>query len=334
MQTKSDIMLSVLLITIQIKYIMTVNFLRRIFHNSSIECLESKETGMEKNAYLISEIICEGSEKVTVSSGGYYRFILTKTGSFVCSCKGEQLRCGAHEFLMLKPGTSLVLSSTSGTFPLELLSIQFSDRLLQELSSEEMNFMEYFAAMPSECISVTAENSLMMITRNLIADLAKQEKVPELGDSIYRFGLLSLIAVFLARAFRKTGKDRKKEPEMKEMLLDSLMFYIKEHITEEIPLARLEREFNISRRHILREFKKGTGQTVHSYIIKTKLALCARYIAEGMPISHVYTKAGFGGYNHFFRAFKKEFQMTPGEYYQICCQERSDCGCQHGEQEP
>ena len=85
------------------------------------------------------------------------------------------------------------------------------------------------------------------------------------------------------------------------MLLDSLMFYIKEHITEEIPLERLEQEFNISRRHIQREFKKGTGQTVHSYIVKTKLALCARYIAEGMPVSHVYAKAGFAGYNHFFR---------------------------------
>ncbi|MCI9314403.1 MAG: helix-turn-helix transcriptional regulator [Lachnospiraceae bacterium] len=279
---------------------------------------------MEKKAYLISERICEGSEKVSVSSGGYYRFILTKTGSFTCKYKEEQFRCGVHEFLMLKPGTSLVLSSTSGTFPLELLSIQLSDRLLEELSGEEMNFKEYFEALPSECISVTAENSLMMITKNLISDLAKQENVPELGDSIYRFSLLSLIAVFLARAFRKMEKEGRREPEMKEMLLDSLMFYIKEHITEEIPLARLEREFNISQRHILREFKKGTGQTVHSYIIKTKLALCARYIAEGMPISDVYTKAGFGGYNHFFRAFKKEFQMTPGEYYQICCQERPD----------
>lgn len=278
---------------------------------------------MEKNAYLISEIICEESEKISVSSSGYYQFILIKTGSFFYKYEEQQFRCGIHEFLMLKPGTSLVLTRSSSTFPLKLLSIQFSEKLLQELSSEEMNFMTYFAHLPSECVSVTAENSLMMITKNLIADLAKKENTPELGDSIYRLGLLSLIAVFLARAFRTPDKEVKKEPDMKEMLLDSLMFYIKEHITEEIPLARLEQEFNISQRHILREFKKGTGQTVHSYIIKTKLALCAKYIAEGMPINHVYTKAGFGGYNHFFRAFKKEFQMTPKEYYQICCKAKT-----------
>lgn len=288
---------------------------------SALRNLKSKwkETDMEKNGYLISEIRCEGSEKISVSSGGYYRFILTKTGSYYYKYAERQFRCGIHEILMIKPDASLTLSGASGSFPPELLSIQFSEKLLQELSGEEMNFMAHFAALPSKYMSVTAENSLIMITKNLIRDLSKQEKASELGNSVYRFGLLSLVAVFLARAFRQTEKEAPKEPEMKEMLLDSLMFYIKEHITEEIPLERLEQEFNISRRHIQREFKKGTGQTVHSYIIKTKLALCARYIAEGMPVSHVYAKAGFAGYNHFFRAFKKEFQMTPGEYYQICC---------------
>ena len=131
---------------------------------------------MEKKAYLVSKIICEGSEKISVSSGGYYQFILAKTGSYHYKYAGRQLRCSIHEILMLKPGASLSLRSASGAFPLELLSIQFSAKLLQELSGEGMNFMEYFAALPSECVSVTAENSLMMITKNLIGDLSKLVK--------------------------------------------------------------------------------------------------------------------------------------------------------------
>lgn len=67
--------------------------------------------------------------------------------------------------------------------------------------------------------------------------------------------------------------------------------------------------------NILREFKKATGQTLHGYIVKNKLELCQKYIAEGFPITEVYKLGGFGGYNHFFRAFRQEYGMTPKEYY-------------------
>ena len=44
--------------------------------------------------------------------------------------------------------------------------------------------------------------------------------------------------------------------------------------------------------------------------------LCKKHIEAGKPIKEVYELGGFGGYNHFFRAFKKEYGMTPKEYYE------------------
>ena len=41
----------------------------------------------------------------------------------------------------------------------------------------------------------------------------------------------------------------------------------------------------------------------------------------GLPITEVYKTSGFGGYNHFFRAFKKEYGMTPKEYFQTTRQD-------------
>ena len=97
--------------------------------------------------------------------------------------------------------------------------------------------------------------------------------------------------------------------------MDDLFRYIHEHLTEDLTLEHLEKEFFISRYHICREFKKTTGQTLHTYIVKSRLDLCRKYIEQGKPIREVYALSGFGGYNHFFRAFKKEYHMTPGEYY-------------------
>lgn len=97
--------------------------------------------------------------------------------------------------------------------------------------------------------------------------------------------------------------------------LDEVFGYIHTHLTEQITLERLEQEFYISRHHLIREFKKRTGQTVHRYIVKARLDLCRKYIEQGYSIAEVYRMGGFGGYNHFFRAFKQTYGMTPKEYY-------------------
>ena len=91
--------------------------------------------------------------------------------------------------------------------------------------------------------------------------------------------------------------------------------FIQAHLTEELTLERLEKEFFVSREHIAREFKRQTGQTVHRYIVKARLDRCCALIEQGLPITEVYKTSGFGGYNHFFRAFKKEYGMTPKEYF-------------------
>ncbi|MDU5658214.1 MAG: AraC family transcriptional regulator, partial [Clostridium perfringens] len=87
------------------------------------------------------------------------------------------------------------------------------------------------------------------------------------------------------------------------------------NITEEISLNNLEKRFYVSKFHISREFKKATGLTVHRYIVKAKLDFCKKLIEEGKPIADVAHICGLGSYNNLFRAFKKEFGITPKEYY-------------------
>ena len=100
------------------------------------------------------------------------------------------------------------------------------------------------------------------------------------------------------------------------LMLDEVFLFIQAHLTEELTLDRLEKEFFVSREHIAREFKRQTGQTVHRYIVKARLDRCCTLIEQGLPITEVYKTSGFGGYNHFFRAFKKEYGMTPQGIFQ------------------
>lgn len=129
--------------------------------------------------------------------------------------------------------------------------------------------------------------------------------------------VISLLTMILVLALRSSVQEdvQIKTNKKKHVVMDDIFIYIREHLTEDISLERLENEFYVSRYHIVREFKKMTGETPHSYIVKSRLDLCRHYIEQGKSIREVYALGGFGGYNHFFRAFKKEYGVTPMQYY-------------------
>lgn len=156
----------------------------------------------------------------------------------------------------------------------------------------------------------------------LIKNLALQ--LQSLPNEEFRFGIdvleQSTIQMFLALVLKicileDPHREKLENKADYRLSLDEVFSYIHNHLTEELSLERLEQEFYVSRHHLIREFKKRTGQTVHRYIVKARLDLCRRYIEQGYSISEVYRMGGFGGYNHFFRAFKQAYGITPKEYY-------------------
>ena len=153
----------------------------------------------------------------------------------------------------------------------------------------------------------------------LIKSLARRMvTLPQEHDSfasaLFEESLLKMFVILVLRACIHAEQHRA-QGSRKHLMMDELFVYIRTHITEEITLEQLEQVFYISRFHIAREFKRQTGQTLHSYIVKTKLDLCCHYIEQGRPITEVYRLGGFGGYNPFFRAFKQEYGMTPKQYF-------------------
>jgi AraC-type DNA-binding domain-containing proteins len=69
--------------------------------------------------------------------------------------------------------------------------------------------------------------------------------------------------------------------------------YINNHLDEEIKIEDLSNKFFISKFHLLREFKKYSGTTIHKFIIQKKLILAKELILTGIPIMQVYEQCGF-----------------------------------------
>lgn len=99
-------------------------------------------------------------------------------------------------------------------------------------------------------------------------------------------------------------------------LFSQLCDYIEQHLEEDLSLDFFARKFHMSKYHIAHVFKDSMGISLHQYVIKKRLYACKNSILSGESLKMVADKFGFTDYPNFYRAFKKEFGMSPKDFKQ------------------
>ena len=97
-------------------------------------------------------------------------------------------------------------------------------------------------------------------------------------------------------------------------LFQNILSYVENNLEESLTLDQIAGNFFVSKYYIAHLFKDTLGISLHQYIIKKRLAECRSAIVSGGSITEIYEKYGFGDYSSFFKAFKKEYGMSPKEY--------------------
>lgn len=270
--------------------------------------------------YTIQSICLTGAAKMRLNSNHCFGILLISHGSLFVRANARLWRCGTEELLICKPGETIVLEYVGGVHPVSGFWIRLSPSLLKQLSSDQTDLESGFGTAPLPAAVLRVKSESLMLLKSLASRMKTFPQDPEpYGIDILENGVLRMFSVLILRAC--IAEDRYHPQKREPLMLDHVFAYIHAHLTEDITLETLEKVFYVSRNHLCREFKRRTGQTIHRYIVKARLDLCREYIEQGYSITEVYRRGGFGGYNHFFRAFKQEYQMTPKQYYQRFQQE-------------
>jgi len=100
-------------------------------------------------------------------------------------------------------------------------------------------------------------------------------------------------------------------------LLNEVMNYIELHLNEKITLEETAKHFYVSVSTITQLFRQKMGTSFYRCVTQRRLIAAKVRIGNGEALEDVSRAVGFADYSSFYRAFKKEYGITPRQYTQL-----------------
>ena len=234
----------------------------------------------------------------------FYKVLILVSGSGAYWVEGQRYD--------LQPGDVVLVGSNSVHRPefepgavYERIIIYIKPEFLHRASVADCDLTKAFSGVlrPDKNVS----HLLQTMAQNLERELAGEEY----GREIIGNGLLMQILVQISRQLRRGDSLHPGVNSAKDARIGRIMSYIDTHLGEELSVESIAEQFYLSKFHMMRLFRSGTGTSVNAYIIQRRLMLARELIAQGIPATESCFRAGFGSYSAFTRAYGKYYGTTP-----------------------
>lgn len=100
----------------------------------------------------------------------------------------------------------------------------------------------------------------------------------------------------------------------KPELLDRIMEYVETNYSREIVIGEMAKEFYVSASTISHLFKQKLGISFYRFVTQRRLIEAKKLIEKDFHLEDVALRVGFEDYSGFYRAFKKEYGISPRQY--------------------
>ena len=90
--------------------------------------------------------------------------------------------------------------------------------------------------------------------------------------------------------------------------------YVDQHFSEALSVETIASRFYLSKSYVSHLFKESTGMSLYQYLTQRRLSAVCAAMKSGTPITEACLQYGFRDYSAFYRAFRKQYGLSPAEY--------------------
>ncbi|MBZ9633443.1 AraC family transcriptional regulator [Clostridium sp. FP1] len=174
------------------------------------------------------------------------------------------------------------------------------------------------------CFQLASERKLNLIrlcNKNInslkqnLADLEEAMQDIAFGSTILKNALFLQFMVKINRLFLGMDIDKNIDDIKYDPRIEDILSFLNSNLDKHLSIGMLSKEFYLNKYYLMHLFKEETGYTIYNYIQKKRIIKASDLIKSGMQAGEVCEQCGFGDYSSFVRAFKKEFGLSPKQYY-------------------
>lgn len=217
--------------------------------------------------------------------------------------QGETWRAIPGSFNLINPGevhTGQAASGAGWTFCNLYISVPHVKQTLMQLEWAGQS-LPYFIQ------PVVSDRSLQSAFHRLFQAL--NQPTSQLKQQTLLLGMLSQL--FLKHT-QPPCSLRSPHAETKAVAL--IRAYLEAHYTENISIATLAQQAELSPYYLIRSFHQQVGIPPHAYQRHWQLVQAKRSLRTSKPLAEIAIENGFYDQSHLNRSFKRAFGITPGQY--------------------
>ncbi len=106
----------------------------------------------------------------------------------------------------------------------------------------------------------------------------------------------------------------------KEDLVDDVVRFIEKHMGDKITLEDTAHHFYISQSKLSKLFRSRMDISFYQFVTQRRLIAARLLIERGIPLNQIGEQVGFCDYAAFYRAFRREYRLSPTQYKNLMCQ--------------
>ena len=267
----------------------------------------------QKRGYLLENfrlfhLRSHGGEQVEYHYHEFCKVLLLISGSGGYFVDGQRYLLQSGDIVLIG-NHSIHRPEMDGGSPYERIILYISPEYLQRESTAECNLLSVFSGEKGHVLRLK-ENRKQKIFQ-LAAALEQDLEGNDFGREIVsNAGLLRLL-VEIGRNMRREEAFGPSPAVPKSPRILEILHYIDAHLSEDLDAEALAKAFFISKFHMMRQFRRETGTTVHLYITQKRLIRARELMDAGMRATEACYRCGWRSYSSFTRAYNRHLGTTP-----------------------